>query len=536
MGAGMKAATWVVNKRMTASDVRADLSRLFIPSECAWKLEGLLSAEEMRKARVQGKKNSEEVLVVKMVDGNGGVSDLDFKYWTSLNKYVFTNQWTQFVDKFQVKEGWIVEIWCFRDQHSLLCRAAEVTAEEEEGIYGGGGEEGAMAAEEEGQRSEISGGRRKEEVVMLVKISNRNTRSDSFFAIPRSRLLLHRSSLFDNRSQVLDADEELRLVTAGFVEVCLECPYKERTPFLMSWGRRKIRSTLKNNREFSRPPQKQLAQPSRPLMITGAGEDHDDDDDEEKLDFNSELFDLSMVASLALISLMMPLGRTLHLYANKFGPIHYLSGKVRNPGNGRWIASNGLFNIFSSEGEMMGERRSLVYYNSKEKIPAKKTRWIMNEYRLPNLRPAIMSDSSSKVLQEAAPTGRIGSLLLPDQLDDNSTDDEEVGDDQDWIENLESTLEVDDEEQQPLQQLPLIHQPLFEQHQSWPQVLQQQHTEDNIITVEDYDDIPPCIFLDEYQGNFDSWMETIKKCGHDDQQQQVDVEEEPSPKRAKAAN
>ncbi|KAK9121996.1 hypothetical protein Syun_019613 [Stephania yunnanensis] len=58
MGAGMKAATWVVNKRMTASDVRADLSRLFIPSECEWKLEGLLSAEEMRKARVQGKKNS----------------------------------------------------------------------------------------------------------------------------------------------------------------------------------------------------------------------------------------------------------------------------------------------------------------------------------------------------------------------------------------------------------------------------------------------------------------------------------------------
>ncbi|KAK9093933.1 hypothetical protein Scep_025402 [Stephania cephalantha] len=315
------------------------------------------------------------------------------------------------------------------------------------------------------------------------------------------------------------------------------------------------------------------------------------------------------------------------------------SGKVRSAGNGRWIASNGPVNIFSSEGEMMGERRSLVYYNSKEKIPAKKTRWIMNEYRLPNLQPAIMSDSSSKdpfwtlckigetgrtsgddeqvlppprpqphqilqqvdnvelvpqevtggsfggkdyqssnnvmsqeqqqqqqhheqqlhymelvphhhdlppefwvnhhdnssleVLQEAAPTGRIGSLLLPDQLDDNSTDDEEVGDDQDWIENLESTLEVDDEEQQPLQQLPLIHQQFDQQHQPWPQVLQQ-HTDDNIITVEDYDDIPPCIFLDEYQGNFDSWMETIKKRGRDDQQQQVYDEEEPSPKRAKA--
>ncbi|KAK9093951.1 hypothetical protein Scep_025420 [Stephania cephalantha] len=72
------------------------------------------------------------------------------------------------------------------------------------------------------------------------------------------------------------------------------------------------------------------------------------------------------------------------------------SGKNRGAGNGRWNASNGPINIFSSEGEMMGERRSLVYYNSKEKIPAKKTRWIMNEYRLPNPQPAIMSDSSSK--------------------------------------------------------------------------------------------------------------------------------------------
>ncbi|KAK9122143.1 hypothetical protein Syun_019760 [Stephania yunnanensis] len=111
--------------------------------------------------------------------------------------------------------------------------------------------------------------------------------------------------------------------------------------------------------------------------------------------------------------------------------------------------------------------------------------------------------------------------------------DDDKEDDQYWIENLESTLEVDDEEQQPLQQLPLIHQQFDQQHQPLPQVLQQ-HTDDNIIIVEDYDDIPPCIFLDEYQGNFDSWMEAIKKRDHDDQQKQVDVEEEPSPKRAKA--
>ncbi|KAK9106643.1 hypothetical protein Syun_022654 [Stephania yunnanensis] len=79
--------------------------------------------------------------------------------------------------------------------------------------------------------------------------------------------------------EVLDADEELRLVTAGFVEACHECPYKERIPFVMSWGRRKIRSALKNNR--ARLPQRQLAQPSLPLMITGTGEDHDDDEEEK---------------------------------------------------------------------------------------------------------------------------------------------------------------------------------------------------------------------------------------------------------------
>ncbi|KAK9122068.1 hypothetical protein Syun_019685 [Stephania yunnanensis] len=114
--------------------------------------------------------------------------------------------------------------------------------------------------------------------------------------------------------------------------------------------------------------------------------------------------------------------------------------------------------------------------------------------------------------------------------------------DQGWIDNLESTLEVDDEEQQPQvhkiddQQLLMgphhyqqiddqqqQQQPLFEQHQ--PQVLQQ-HTDDNIINVEDYDNISPCICLDEYQGSFDSWMETIKKRGHDDQQQQFDDDDD----------
>ncbi|KAK9094030.1 hypothetical protein Scep_025499 [Stephania cephalantha] len=117
-GTGERKPIWVVNKRVTDSDVKPDLSRLFIPSES--KLEEVLSAEEKRTMRVQGK-NSKGVLVVKMVDGHGEVSDLDFKYWTSINKYVFTNQWTQFVKDFGVKEGWIVQIWCFRDKDSHIC-------------------------------------------------------------------------------------------------------------------------------------------------------------------------------------------------------------------------------------------------------------------------------------------------------------------------------------------------------------------------------------------------------------------------------
>ncbi|KAK9121989.1 hypothetical protein Syun_019606 [Stephania yunnanensis] len=117
-GTGERKPIWVVKKRVTDSDVKPDLSRLFIPSEL--NLEEVLSAEEKRTMRVQGK-NSKGVLVVKMVDGHGQVSDLDFKYWTSINKYVFTNQWTQFVKVFGVKEGWIVQIWCFRDKDSHIC-------------------------------------------------------------------------------------------------------------------------------------------------------------------------------------------------------------------------------------------------------------------------------------------------------------------------------------------------------------------------------------------------------------------------------
>ncbi|KAK9156103.1 hypothetical protein Sjap_003583 [Stephania japonica] len=124
MAGEMNKPIWLVNKRITNSDVSPHLRRLFIPSECESKLEGFLSAEEMKRTRVHGKdQNSEEEekMVVKIVDGNGGLSDLDFKYWTSVDMYVFTSQWTRFVQRFHVKEGWIVQIWCFRDRDTHLC-------------------------------------------------------------------------------------------------------------------------------------------------------------------------------------------------------------------------------------------------------------------------------------------------------------------------------------------------------------------------------------------------------------------------------
>ncbi|KAK9145598.1 hypothetical protein Sjap_005501 [Stephania japonica] len=259
------------------------------------------------------------------------------------------------------------------------------------------------------------------------------------------------------------------------------------------------------------------------------------------------------------------------------------SGRYRRAGNGYWNASAGPFDVFSREGELIGQRRSLVYHNSKKrKRSTAKTRWIMNEYRLPDLHP--MLDSSSKAptwtLCKIGETGRTGGYdeqvlsppeqpeqpqqqiqqvdnmeLVPYEVTDQQPEqqpefDEEL---QHWINNLDASPELEIDDQSTQQLFDELHQQLQ---------VQQQHT-DNAIAVEDYDDTPPYICLDGYQsqhqqlmvlpdelddcnegienltGNFTSWMDVIKKRGQDQvvdgQQQQVeeDDQEEPLPKRAK---
>ncbi|KAK9086053.1 hypothetical protein Sjap_026464 [Stephania japonica] len=197
------------------------------------------------------------------------------------------------------------------------------------------------------------------------------------------------------------------------------------------------------------------------------------------------------------------------------------SGRDRRSSNGYWNASGGPFDVFSREGELIGQRRSLVYHNSKKrKRSVAKTRWIMNEYRLPDLHPIV--DSSSKAptwtLCKIGETGRTcgghdeqvlpppeqpeqaqqqiqqvdNMELVPQEVTDQQPEqqpdfDEEL---QHWIDNLDASLELEIDDQSTQQ--------LFDE-------LHQQQT-DNVIAVEDYDDTPTYICLDGYQSQHQQLM------------------------------
>ncbi|KAK9085535.1 hypothetical protein Sjap_025946 [Stephania japonica] len=124
-----------------------------------------------------------------------------------------------------------------------------------------------------------------------------------------------------------------------------------------------------------------------------------------------------------------------------------------------------------------------------------------------------------RVSSEAAPR-RIGSLIFPDQLND----DEAADDDQEWIENLESILEVDDEAQQPLQQLPIQQQ--FEQRTKhsnkvrvWPtyalMISAQPQQQSKLIVLPDDEDDACIEDMENWIGNFDYCMDMIKEL-HDE--------------------
>ncbi|KAK9085550.1 hypothetical protein Sjap_025961 [Stephania japonica] len=149
------------------------------------------------------------------------------------------------------------------------------------------------------------------------------------------------------------------------------------------------------------------------------------------------------------------------------------------------------------------------------------------------------SECDDEVVQEVAPR-RIGSLIFPDQLND----DEAADDDQEWIENLESILEVDDEAQQPLQQLPIQQQfeqqPVLQQSESVAYIciddLQPQQQSELIVLPDDEDDA--CIEdMENWIGNFDYCMDMIKEL-HDEVYDvngisELEIDEQPFAKRVK---
>ncbi|KAK9122109.1 hypothetical protein Syun_019726 [Stephania yunnanensis] len=162
----------------------------------------------------------------------------------------------------------------------------------------------------------------------------------------------------------------------------------------------------------------------------------------------------------------------------------------------------------ASEGEIMGERRSLVYYNSKKKISTKKTRWIMNEYRLLNPRPPscpthLPKDpfwTLCKIGETEEPLVMMIKFFLTSARTHLAPRTSEARLQAYWF---ITTLDQLDDNGAMMRKLEMIK-----------------------TRIEN---------LESTRSNFDSWMETIKKRGHDEQQQQVDEEEdEPSLKRAKA--
>ncbi|KAK9145642.1 hypothetical protein Sjap_005545 [Stephania japonica] len=153
------------------------------------------------------------------------------------------------------------------------------------------------------------------------------------------------------------------------------------------------------------------------------------------------------------------------------------------------------------------------------------------------LQQSECDDGRSLVLME-------DDLPLEFWVDVNDHNSSSRDDDQEWIENLESILEVDDEAQQPLQQLPIQQQfeqqPVLQQSESVAYIclddLQPQQQSELIVLPDDEDDA----FIEDMEnwiGNFDYCMDMIKEL-HDevydvDGNSELEIDEQPFPKRVK---
>ncbi|KAK9085561.1 hypothetical protein Sjap_025972 [Stephania japonica] len=242
------------------------------------------------------------------------------------------------------------------------------------------------------------------------------------------------------------------------------------------------------------------------------------------------------------------------------------SGRNRSAGNGFWHASTSATAILNRKREVIGYRSMLVYYNNalntntKKRDRSEKNKWILHEYTLPeahNMNPfglfaklvrqeehlevtitkvvvfphnnkcnpkrtiehGINGTSLSAEVDQQRPKNAIQSnVMMVEACAD---------DDQEWIENLESILEVDDEAQQPLQQICQYNNNLSKEP-----VLQQMLPDDAV----DEDDA--CIEdMENWIGNFDYCMDMIKEL-HDEVydingNSELEIDEQPFAKRVK---
>ncbi|KAK9085555.1 hypothetical protein Sjap_025966 [Stephania japonica] len=119
----------------------------------------------------------------------------------------------------------------------------------------------------------------------------------------------------------------------------------------------------------------------------------------------------------------------------------YVMKSGRNRKGLKWVLAckHSATAILNRKREVIGYRSMLVYYNNalntnnKKRDRLAKTKWILHEYMLPEAHNMSSKghkvdvndhNSSSEVVQEAAPR-RIGSLIFPDQLNDDEAADDD---------------------------------------------------------------------------------------------------------------
>ncbi|KAK9131000.1 hypothetical protein Sjap_011487 [Stephania japonica] len=176
------------------------------------------------------------------------------------------------------------------------------------------------------------------------------------------------------------------------------------------------------------------------------------------------------------------------------------SGRDRTAGNGYWNASNGPIDVFNREGELIGQRRSLAYYNSKKrKSSAAKTKWIMNECRLPDPHPMMSGSSSKAPMWTLCKIGETGRTFGSNNYQRNST--VPLQQQQPQQQQLKRRLvphQVDHQQQQQHQQLQMELVPHQVDHQQQQQHDQQSECDDDDRLVLTKEDLPP-----EFWVNYD---------------------------------